>query len=300
MGAGIQPDVYDTGTNNNTMATATNLGVMGRANFPGLTIHSSADKDWFRFEASSTASNQQVQLIYTNGDVNLYVYDANGNLLGLSSSPTSGSTTNPVTETVTFSTVKGQTYYVMADSFSSGLSNNYEIRYFVKPQVDFGFMEYNRSPTVNENGTSQRAFFTIRRNGPTEIALTVPLVVGGTATPGVDYSALPSSVTFDAVASEIIIPITVFDDSLVEGNETITITIGASSNYVIGSTMATLTIIDDDFATRPGNGGGDSRGGLLRWGGAPAVPAITSPFQSTRLIAGGDDLLDSGAPVLPK
>lgn len=77
----------------------------------------------------------------------------------------------------------------------------------------------------------------------------------GTATGGSDYTALDSTttgrVTFNGTASEnqtVTIPI--ISDSVVEGNESFTISMGnSSSNLVHVEDTATVTILDDDNAT---------------------------------------------------
>jgi gliding motility-associated-like protein len=61
-------------------------------------------------------------------------------------------------------------------------------------------------------------------NEPLAAPITFPLTIGGTATPGVDYQALPSSVTIPAGSYETSIPITVISDAISEGSETINIT----------------------------------------------------------------------------
>ena len=89
--------------------------------------------------------------------------------------------------------------------------------------------------------------FTITRTGSTATALTVNYGVGGTATSGVDYSGVATSVTIAAGQSTAIIPISVLDDTLVEGNETINFVLLANSAYQLGSSAsATVTIADND------------------------------------------------------
>ena len=58
---------------------------------------------------------------------------------------------------------------------------------------------------------------TIRRTGQNTTALTVPLESAGTATYGVDYTAFPSSVTFQPGQSEISFDIQAFSDGIIEG-----------------------------------------------------------------------------------
>jgi gliding motility-associated-like protein len=53
------------------------------------------------------------------------------------------------------------------------------------------------------------------------VAQTIPIMVSGTATEGVDYSNVPASVNFAAGQTEVSFPIEAFADALTEGDETI-------------------------------------------------------------------------------
>ena len=78
--------------------------------------------------------------------------------------------------------------------------------------------------------------------------LTVSMFVGGSAGSGIDYVALASA-TIPAGAAEVTLPIVPIDDSLLENNETVTLTLRAGSGYVVGSpSIATVTIVSDDVA----------------------------------------------------
>ena len=63
----------------------------------------------------------------------------------------------------------------------------------------------------------------IRAGGDINVPLTINFTVGGTATPGDDYDPLSNSVTIPAGSTEILIPVNVFADFIVEGQETIII-----------------------------------------------------------------------------
>ena len=106
-------------------------------------------------------------------------------------------------------------------------------------------------PDAAEEGCFEGCFnqFTVTRTGDTTADLTVHYTVGGTATPGADYSALPGNVTIDADDAEVIIFVAEpVDDLEVEGDETVVLTLNADPSYVIGSPdEATVTIADNDF-----------------------------------------------------
>ena len=66
-------------------------------------------------------------------------------------------------------------------------------------------------PDAVENGTDGE--FTVSRTGPTDSNLTVNLQPGGTAVPGVNYTALPSSVTIPAGSRTAVLQVAALEDS---------------------------------------------------------------------------------------
>src|SRR5262249_39929957 len=88
--------------------------------------------------------------------------------------------------------------------------------------------------------------FTISRTGSTGGALSVDCSIGGTATIGVDYTTSSSSVVIPAGASSVQVVVTPIDDTLVEGNETVVLTILPRAWYAVGTSSAVVTIADND------------------------------------------------------
>lgn len=72
---------------------------------------------------------------------------------------------------------------------------------------------------------NDEAMFTIRRTGPVALPLTVALRVGGSATPGVDYQALPTSITFPVGRRAVFLTVRAMNDAAFEGNETVRVTV---------------------------------------------------------------------------
>ncbi len=104
-------------------------------------------------------------------------------------------------------------------------------------------------PTATEAGRTTGTF-TVSRTGSTTAPLTVLYAVAGTASAGADYPTLPGSVTIGAGAPSALIVITPANDSLMEGNETIVLTLKANAAYTVGgSSTATVTIISDEAVT---------------------------------------------------
>ncbi|RYF75829.1 MAG: hypothetical protein EOO39_06390, partial [Cytophagaceae bacterium] len=90
--------------------------------------------------------------------------------------------------------------------------------------------------------------FTLSRSGSTTAALTVNYSIGGTATNGTDFTpALSGVATIPAGQSSITITLTPVDDSVIDANETIILTITANAAYTIGSASATGIIADDEI-----------------------------------------------------
>jgi uncharacterized repeat protein (TIGR01451 family) len=104
-------------------------------------------------------------------------------------------------------------------------------------------------PSAAEAGLDSAAF-TITRSGGTAQPLIVHYSAAGTATAGSDYQALLGAVTIPAGQASAMIVVTPVDDAMVEGNETVVVTLSTDPAYTIGaSASATVTIADDDTPT---------------------------------------------------
>lgn len=91
--------------------------------------------------------------------------------------------------------------------------------------------------------------FTVTRTGSTTAPLTVNYAIGGTATNGTDYTSLSGTVVIPAGQASATITVSPSDDTLVEGNETVALTL-SSGSYTIDTTKAaaTVTLADNDTA----------------------------------------------------
>jgi hypothetical protein len=101
---------------------------------------------------------------------------------------------------------------------------------------------------------------------------------GISAVAGIDFIAQAGTLNWaagDSAAKTIEVPIT--GDVLIEGNETFSITLSSPAGATLGATtVMTITIIDDDFATVPG-----APGNLVATpGNAQAFIAFTPPASS--------------------
>jgi hypothetical protein len=89
--------------------------------------------------------------------------------------------------------------------------------------------------------------FTLTRSGDTSKSLTVNFTLGGSATNGSDYDLLPLSVIIPAGQASATVTVTPKDDTIVDPNENVILTLSSSANYTIGaSSNASITIADND------------------------------------------------------
>lgn len=102
------------------------------------------------------------------------------------------------------------------------------------------------SDTVAREGTVDQARFTlVRPVADSASALTVHYTLGGTAQNGVDYTALPGSVTMAAGVASVTIPVQAIGDTLAEGTENVVLTIQPNASYTIGALASdTVQVLD--------------------------------------------------------
>ncbi|MBI3880264.1 MAG: PKD domain-containing protein [Verrucomicrobia bacterium] len=123
--------------------------------------------------------------------------------------------------------------------------------------------------------------FTVTRTMPTNVTLTVNLTISGTASNGVDYSNIASTVVFAIGESAKTINILPIDDSITEGPEQVTISLAAGSYDIGTNSFDNVTIADNDN---------------------PPVLFISSPSAQGPLVASSNGLIvtatvtDDGAP----
>jgi hypothetical protein len=106
-------------------------------------------------------------------------------------------------------------------------------------------VEIVASDAVAGEFNTNTARFAIVRSGDTNPEVTVNYMVSGTATPGADYLALPASITLNAGMIATNIFVTPIADNLVEGDETVTLTLQASASYLRTSLSNATVIIQD-------------------------------------------------------
>jgi len=155
------------------------------------------------------------------------------------------------------------------------------------PEVSF------QSGSLTLSETSGTASILLTLSGSSARDITIPFSFGGTATgTGSDYTILtPSPLTLEAGESSTGILLQFINDSSVESNKTIILTIGSPTNATLGSTGSiTITLTSDDVAAAAsssseatvGNTGGGGGGGFR---GSPSQMAARIAQARTTILA---------------
>jgi hypothetical protein len=105
-------------------------------------------------------------------------------------------------------------------------------------------------PTATEAGVTT-GMFAVSRTGSTAAALTVNYTVSGTATPGADYTTLTGSLTIPAAAASATITVTPINDTAIEVNEAVVVSLGPDGAYVVGAPGSGMVSIVSDDVTPP-------------------------------------------------
>ena len=99
---------------------------------------------------------------------------------------------------------------------------------------------------ADEAGSDPGSFTLTRSGGNLAAALSVSYAAGGTASNGSDYVSIGSSVSIPANQTTAVVTITPAADNLVEGTETVVVSLAADAAYNVGTpASATVNIADD-------------------------------------------------------
>lgn len=173
-------------------------------------------------------------------------------------SATCGTITNPAecqldgwtsVFTATATVIPCQTYHIKLAIADVG-DNNYSSAVFLRANSFGNASEIARVDAVYPSGLTfvyeecgQAYIRFIRASNDLSEPLTVNFTIGGTATPGSDYEPLSGSYTIPAGQANVLVPLDVFADGIVEGLETITITL----DNPCACTQTTFTINIQDL-----------------------------------------------------
>ena len=98
-------------------------------------------------------------------------------------------------------------------------------------------------PAASETGLDPGTF-TVTRSGGLN-AITVPLTVGGTAQAGVDYVALPSSVTLGLGVNTVTLNVTPIADAVLEGTESVVVSLATGAGFSLAAVKGATVLISD-------------------------------------------------------
>jgi Big-like domain-containing protein/Calx-beta domain-containing protein len=136
-------------------------------------------------------------------------------------------------------------------------------------------------PTASEPG-ADGGQLRLRRASP-KGAITVNLAVGGTATPGVDYSALPATVHFATGQNEVNLSVSPRNDNVNEPTQTVALTVLSGSGYSLGTFNTASVDIRDDGDAPP------TPQFIARTGSVEGNVAATVSFADVTLSASSDN-----------
>ncbi len=188
------------------------------------------------------------------------------------------------------------------------------------------------SPAQSNAESVASVTVTVQLSALSEVAVDVPLTFAGTAADPADYAASTTTITLPAGVLSADLTLTVVDDALDEGDETVVVTMGVPVNAMAGTvTVHTATILDNDPAptvsfTANSQSNAESVTAVtataqlsalsgkevlvpMTFGGNAANPGDYSPSTSTLVIPAGqmsadltltvvDDALDEGNEIV--
>ncbi len=135
-----------------------------------------------------------------------------------------------------------------ADQLIDNVDELFETRFDIAPP-DAVRVAFIGDVAVDEDGGATT--LSVRLDRAASVPVTVSFgVTGGTASgAGVDFSVPPGTLSFAPGEITKTIPVTIIDDQLVEGNETIIVTLAAPNGAIMGSKPSgTVTIRDNEGA----------------------------------------------------
>lgn len=250
----VQDVLADLSEENNSADAAFDLDTVaegGVAVLQGQTIDGMSDADWYRFTLPANGpagSRISIQFEDEKGDLELFLYAANdtNNPIDLSSGPRND------TEAISLEGRPAGSYLArVSGAYSDALPPSGDV------SPSYSLLAQTNPPTVTITATDSGAAesgpdpgsFTITREGGD---LTSPLTVYweittgiGHATNGTDYSAIEASVVLAAGETTSTITISPLPDDLVEGDETVTLTLSSAATYAVGSPDNATVVISD-------------------------------------------------------
>jgi hypothetical protein len=197
-----------------------------------------------RFTIGGTASNG-VDYTYVNGSATI---PASQGYTNIDITPIADSLVEGV-ETVTITLGQSNTYLIAPDNITTSISIE-DSSTFVGLGWLANAVEPDGPPTVAAQVGTLQFFRNDERNlyPPMRVYYTV----SGTASNGVDYTLLTNSLVFPQDIGTVYLDVNPLDDSVLEGTETVTVTLVATNTYVVNTNSFTQTVFIADSSTTVG------------------------------------------------
>jgi acetyl esterase/lipase len=119
------------------------------------------------------------------------------------------------------------------------------------PATGPGVVTLSSTDLIASEAAGNTASIVFTRTGATTNALPLSLRISGDATNGTDAATVPTSLVIDAGQSTATLTITPTDDSLIEGAETLAVSLLPGANYTLGSVTTLGAIITDNENAAP-------------------------------------------------
>jgi hypothetical protein len=235
---------------NNTLATATNIGVDEATSYVRGTISHSGDRDYYSFQALrgdrvfiAADSDPERDGIGPDLTVDLYQSDFTHVLTADSSGATTAKS-NPTAEAFSYVIPASGTYFVGIAGVGSS-TGSYDL--IVAGNSHPGSLSFGASDYSASEADGVAAVTVLRSSNATDGRVTVDYAItGGSATPGVDYTPVAGTFTFGPGETSKTLLIPIAPDAVVEGAENFTVTLSDPNNgATLGAqTTTVVTILD--------------------------------------------------------
>ncbi|MFN7414052.1 MAG: hypothetical protein ACK5RT_09115, partial [Dolichospermum sp.] len=237
----------------NTLGTAYNIGTLSSTQAITEFVGSVDTLDFYKFSLTDT-NNISLQLSGVT-DNYLYAklyYDSNNNGLIDSGEQLNSDYAGSSRNALITRTLGAGNYYIGISQDSSNVNSNYSLTLVNITNPNPNITLAVSTGSVTEDGTGNLVY-TFSRTGGTANALTVNYEITGTAD-STDYtgatSGISKTITFAAGASTATLTIDPTADSIIEPDETVSLTLTSGTDYTIGTaTAVTGTIANDDVFT---------------------------------------------------
>jgi gliding motility-associated-like protein len=151
-------------------------------------------------------------------------------------------------ETVVLTITNGKSASI---NYTVGTSNTATVNIADDDNTNLNLLVTASKPDATEPTVNGEFTISLASGKRTADAITIQYMIGGTATPDADYTAITGTITIPAGASSVTVPVSVLNDSEVETPETVVfmLTGGQSASYTFtkgAASDATVTITDTD------------------------------------------------------